>query len=144
MHLVNFEGRADALAPESIEGTVEECLRFDPPLHMFTRHVYEPVEICGVSFDPGTEVGCLLGSATRDDAVWPDGEVFDPFRSVRANAAFGAGIHFCVGAPLARLELQVALPILFGRLKDLTLIEPPWVANIYHFRGREKIMALCC
>ncbi|MXQ07691.1 cytochrome P450 [Alphaproteobacteria bacterium GH1-50] len=140
VQLWNFAGRDEALAPEAIEGTVEECLRFDPPLHMFTRHVYKPVEILGQRFDPGDEVGCLLASACRDDAVWPDGDVFDPFRPIRANASFGGGIHFCVGAPLARLEMQIALPILFARFRNLELIEPPRVANLYHFRGREKLM----
>ena len=143
VHLVNFKGRAEALEPEAIAGTVEECLRFDPPLHLFTRHVYKPVEICGVPFEEGAEIGCLLASATRDDAVWPDGEVFDPFRAIRSNAAFGAGIHFCVGAPLARLEMQVALPILFARLQKVRLVEPAKVANLYHFRGRERLMVTC-
>ncbi len=143
VHLTDFDGRSDALAPEAIAGTVEECLRFDPPLHLFTRHVYEQVEICGTVFEKGTEVGCLLASATRDDAVWPDGEVFDPFRPVRSHAAFGAGIHFCVGAPLARLELQVALPILYSRCSNLKIVEPPRVANLYHFRGRERILVNC-
>ncbi len=140
VHLNDFRGRREALSPEAIEGTVEECLRYDPPLHLFTRHVYERVEICGVTFERGDEIGCLLGSATRDDAVWPDGEVFDPFRTVRSNAAFGAGIHFCVGAPLARLELQLALPILYSRCPDLHLVEAPKVANLYHFRGRERLI----
>ena len=140
VHLWDFPGRDEALAPEAIEGTVEECLSFDPPLHMFTRHVYKPVEILGQRFEPGDEVGCLLASACRDDAVWPDGDKFDPFRPIRANASFGGGIHFCVGAPLARLEMQIALPILFARSRDLKLVERPRVANLYHFRGREKLM----
>ncbi len=130
----------EAMQPERIEYAVEECLRFDPPLHMFTRHVYEPVEILGTRFDPGDEVGCLLGSACHDDAIWPDGDRFDPFRDIRKNTAFGAGIHFCVGAPLARLELQIALPALFSRCPNLRIVETPKVANLYHFRGLERLM----
>ena len=140
VHLNDFDGRAETLLPENIEGTVEECLRFDPPLHMFTRHVYRPVSIMGQHFKEGDEIGCLLGSACRDDAVWPDGEVFDPFRPARQHAAFGAGIHFCVGAPLARLEMQIALPILYASCPSLRIVVPPKVANLYHFRGREKLM----
>jgi len=141
--LVDHRDRGDALAPEHIAGTVEECLRFDPPLHLFTRHVYEPVTIMDQSFAPGDEIGCLLASANRDDAVWPDGEKFDPFRAPRQNVAFGAGIHFCVGAPLARLELQIALPVLFARCPKLQLTEEPWVANLYHFRGLERLTVTC-
>ncbi len=133
----------EAMQPERIECAVEECLRFDPPLHMFTRHVYEPVEIMGTRFEPGDEVGCLLGSACHDDAIWPDGDRFDPFRDIVKNTAFGAGIHFCVGAPLARLELQIALPALFSRCPDLRIVEPPQVANLYHFRGLERLMVEC-
>lgn len=139
-HLAEFPERDRALAPEHIEGTVEECLRFDPPLHMFRRWVYEDVTILGTRFRRGDEIGCLLGSACRDEAVWPDGDVFDPFRPIKPNAAFGAGVHFCVGAPLARLEMQIALPLLFGRCPDLRIVEPPRVADLYHFRGLERLM----
>lgn len=139
-HLCGFEERHLSLMPEQIEGTVEECLRFDPPLHMFRRYVYEKVTIQGHALNAGDEIGCLLGSACRDDAVWPDGEVFDPFRLKRPNVAFGAGIHFCVGAPLARLELQIALPALFSRCPALRIAEPPKVANVFHFRGLERLL----
>jgi unspecific monooxygenase len=139
-HLSDYPERTLALTPEFIEGTVEECLRFDPPLHMFRRWVYEDVTMMGYSFRRGQEIGCLLGSACRDDAVWPDGEVFDPFRMKRPNLAFGAGIHFCVGAPLARLELQIALPALFSRCPNIKVVTPPQVANLYHFRGLESLM----
>lgn len=138
--LVGHAQLHEAMQPERIGYAVEECLRFDPPLHMFTRHVYEPVDIMGTHFKPGDEVGCLLGSACRDDAIWPDGDRFDPFRDIVKNTAFGAGIHFCVGAPLARLELQIALPALFSRFPGLRIIEPAKVANLYHFRGLERLM----
>jgi cytochrome P450 len=62
---------AAALAPDRIEATVEEILRFDPPLHLFTRHVYEEVEVFGHRFRRGDQVGCLLAAANRDPAVWP-------------------------------------------------------------------------
>ena len=131
-----------ALAPDRIEGTVEEILRFDPPLHLFTRHVYEDAELFGHAFRRGDRVGCLLASANRDPAVWRDADRFDPFRPVLTNAAFGAGLHFCVGAPLARLELQIALPVLFGRLPGLRLADAPAYANLYHFHGLERLRVL--
>lgn len=138
--LAAFPRRDEAMEPERIEGTVEECLRFDPPLHLFRRQVYQPVEILGYRFEPGQEIGCLLGSACHDDAIWPDGERFDPFRDILPHMAFGAGIHFCVGAPLARLEMQIALPALFSRCPDIRIVEPPRVANLYHFRGLERLV----
>jgi cytochrome P450 len=129
----------EALAPDRIEGTVEEILRFDPPLHLFTRHVYEEVELFGHRFRRGDQVGCLLAAANRDPAVWPDPARFDPSRPVQTNVAFGAGLHFCVGAPLARLELQIALPALFQRLPALALAGRPAYANLYHFHGLESL-----
>jgi cytochrome P450 len=128
-----------ALAPDHVEGTVEEILRYDPPLHLFTRHVYEEVELFGHRFRRGDQVGCLLAAANRDPAVWPDPARFDPARPVQTNVAFGAGLHFCVGAPLARLELQIALPVLFQRLPGLALAGEPAYANLYHFHGLESL-----
>lgn len=130
---------ADALTPDRVEGTVEEILRFDPALHLFTRHAYEDVEIAGHRLRRGDEVGCLLAAANRDPGAWEKPDRFNPDRPIRPNLTFGAGLHFCVGAPLARLELQTALPILFDRLPGLALIEPPRYANLYHFHGLERL-----
>ncbi|OYX41747.1 MAG: cytochrome [Rhodobacterales bacterium 32-67-9] len=131
---------ADTLIPDAVEATTEEILRFDPPLHLFTRHAYEDVEIAGHRFRRGDEVGCLLAAANRDPGMWDAPGRFRPNRPVKANLSFGAGLHFCVGAPLARLELQTALPILFERLPGLALAEPPRYANLYHFHGLERLM----
>ncbi len=117
------------------EAAVEEVLRFDPALHMFTRWVYEEVEVMGRTFQRGDRVGLLLAAANRDPGVWEAPGQFQPARRVKPNASFGAGLHFCVGAPLARLELQVALPILFRRLPGLRLVELPRYADVYHFHG---------
>jgi cytochrome P450 len=117
------------------EATVEEILRFDPPLHLFTRFALEDVELFGHRFRRGDTVGCLLAAAGRDPARFEDPARFDPRRKPGPHLAFGGGIHFCVGAPLARLELAVALPILFARLTGLALAAPPVFADRYHFRG---------
>ncbi len=124
-----------ALTPGAIEATVEEILRFDPALHMFTRWAYDDVEVMGHTFRRGDRVGLLLAMANRDPGVWEDAGRFDPTRQIRPHASFGAGLHFCVGAPLARLELQVALPILFQHWPGLTLTAPPEYADVYHFHG---------
>lgn len=126
--------------PERAAETAEEILRHDPPLHLFTRIAREEVEIAGRRFHRGETVGCLLAAANRDPAVYPDPTAFVPGRPGPAQLAFGAGIHFCVGAPLARLELAVALPILFARLPGLALAEAPVFADRYHFRGLERLV----
>ncbi|MFC7705016.1 cytochrome P450 [Plastorhodobacter daqingensis] len=123
------------LAPDLIEDTVEECLRLDPPLHLFQRIAYDEIEVMGHVFRRGDRVACLLGAANRDPRMWDEPHRFNPARPRKTNLAFGSGLHFCVGAPLARLELQVALPILFARLPDLRLAAPPAYADSYHFHG---------
>jgi unspecific monooxygenase len=128
-----------ALAPEAIEGTVEEILRFDPALHMFTRWAYEDIEVMGQTFHRGDQVGLLLAAANRDPAAWDRPAKFLPSRPVKPHASFGAGLHFCVGAPLARLELQVALPILFRLHPSLRLQGKPTYADVYHFHGLKAL-----
>ena len=127
------------LTPADPDRSVEEILRFDPPLHLFTRFAYEDVEIAGVPIPAGTEVGALLASAGRDPAAHADPDDFDPSRPAKPNAAFGAGIHFCVGAPLARLEMRIALERLFARRPNLRLGEAPRYADVYHFHGLERL-----
>jgi cytochrome P450 len=124
---------------EATAAAVEEVLRFDPPLHLFTRVAREDVEFLGHRFRRGHTVGCLLAAANRDPERFPDPHRFDPGRPPGPHLAFGAGIHFCVGAPLARLELGLALPILFARLPGLALATPPRFADRYHFRGLEAL-----
>ena len=77
------------------------------------------------------------GSMAERLAIFRDR--FDPFRSDGANVSFGAGIHFCIGAPLARIELQVALATLFRRLPTLKLAAEPRYNNVYHFHGLERL-----
>ncbi len=120
--------------------TVEEILRYDPPLHMFTRFAYEEITLHGHTFQRGDQVALLLASANHDSDQWPDAQRFDPARPVTQNTSFGGGLHFCVGAPLARLELQIALPILWDRCPNLRIADPPHYANTYHFHGLERLM----
>jgi cytochrome P450 len=120
---------------------VEEVLRFDAPLHMFTRYALEDLEYAGIKFKKGETVGLMLGAANRDPARFNDPHRFDPTRAGQAHTSFGAGIHFCVGAPLARLEMEVALHILFQRFPKLKITEQLIYRDAYHFLGLEKLMA---
>ena len=122
------------------EPLVEEVLRHDPPLHMFTRWVLTDVTLFGHDFQRGDQIACLLGAANRDPAVYPDPYRFIPTREAPANTSFGGGIHFCVGAPLARLELRIGLEVLFDRCPTLRLTEPPRYGDVYHFHGLERLM----
>lgn len=112
---------SDQLDDDALIGTlVEEMLRFDSPLHLFERTASEDVEIGGVLIGAGQKIAALLGAANRDPAVFDRADEFDPTRDPNRHIAFGAGIHFCIGAPLARLELQISVRALlrrFGRLQ---------------------------
>ncbi len=129
------------MTAESTAATVEELLRLDPPLHLFTRYALEDVEYAGVSLRKGQKVGLLLGAANRDPARFARPETFDRARAPNPHLSFGAGIHFCIGAPLARLEIATALPILFERLPGLRLAAPPRVRDAFHFRGLQALRA---
>ena len=129
----------DALPTDKIERTVEEILRYDPPLHMFTRYAYERIEVGRHTFERGDQVALLLAAANRDPGMWEDPDQFNPNRPIKTNSSFGGGLHFCVGAPLARLELTRALPILFQRCPNLRVTEKPSYANLYHFHGLERL-----
>ena len=118
---------------------VEEILRFDPPLHMFTRYALEDLEFGGLKLKKGEVVGLMLGAANHDAARFTSPEVFDISRAPNPHLSFGAGIHFCIGAPLARLEMQIALEVLFQRMPKMRLAEAPRYKDVYHFHGLEKL-----
>jgi cytochrome P450 len=120
-------------------GHAEEALRYDAPLHLFTRYALEDLTFAGIRLRKGEQVGLLLGAANRDPARFPEPDRFLPGRDANPHVSFGAGIHFCVGAPLARLEMEVALPLLFERLPRLALKDEPRYRNAYHFHGLEAL-----
>ena len=127
--------------PEAGAALVDELLRFDAPLHLFTRYALEDVAFDGVRLRRGDQIGLLLGAANRDPERFPDPDAIEPARAPNPHVSFGAGIHFCLGAPLARLELEVALPILFRRLPGLRLAGRPRQRDSFHFRGLETLPA---
>lgn len=124
---------------KTTERTVEETLRICAPVHIFQRWCLEPCEIDGVSFQRGDKVSMILAAANLDPQKFPEPLTFKPGRDEGANLSFGAGIHFCIGAPLARLELNIVLPLLFKRLPGLKIAETPVVKDVYHFHGLERL-----
>ena len=126
--------------PDSTAATVEECLRFDTPLHLFERVAQEPVTLRdGWDLRRGDRVALLLGAANHDPAVFERPEVFLPGRAAKPHLSFGGGIHFCIGAPLARLELAIALDAFFRRLPDLSIAAAPLYRDSWHFRGLDRL-----
>ncbi len=117
------------------DALIEETLRFDPALHLFTRWAYADIDVMGTTIPKGTQIACLLGAANRCPRHWDTPDRFDPVRIAKPHLAFGAGLHFCLGAPLARLELRLALAALSERLPNLRLSGSPEYADIYHFHG---------
>jgi cytochrome P450 len=128
--------RAD---PSLVPRAIEELMRFDTPLQMFERWVLEDVEICGVDVPKGAELGLLFGSANHDPAVFERADELDLGRDPNPHLAFGAGVHFCLGAPLARIELETSFATLLRRFPRMELVEEPaWKPN-YIIRGLEAL-----
>ncbi|MBV8965362.1 MAG: cytochrome P450 [Mycobacteriaceae bacterium] len=110
--------RADrSLLPQAIE----EAVRWEPPLLTITRVATRDTELAGVPIPAGSSVMPMLGAANRQDERFPDPDRFDIFRQARAHIGFGYGVHVCLGMHLARLEMRVALNLLFDRLPNLRM-----------------------
>ena len=142
--LLQEEGAWSELAenPDLIPGAIEEILRFRPSVVAWRRLAKEPVEIAGVKIQAGERVLCFLASANRDEDKFENSEVFDMHRKdARAHIAFGFGNHFCLGAPLARFELQVIIQELTSRLPDLRLADDQSLAMVetVQFRGPKEL-----
>ena len=137
--IIEYGKEKNYLLPEFISATVEEILRYDPPLHIFTRYAYEDVHFRNHKFKRGDQVALVIGAAGRDEKIWKSAYSFNPFRSTKKNLSFGSGIHFCVGAPLARLELVTALPIIFDKFPNIRLLDEPLYSNLYHFHGLREL-----
>jgi cytochrome P450 len=130
--------RRGEVAPRA---AIEEILRFDPPLQWFGRWVLEDgVEIAGTPIPLGSRVALVLGAANRDPRRYPDPDRFDITRTDTAHLSFGGGIHFCIGAPLARMELETTLTEL-ARSEDELVVLPPAVRRpTFQFRGYERLV----
>jgi cytochrome P450 len=122
-----------------LRGTIEEALRFEAPTQWTSRLVLEDTEIDGIELPAGSFVVNLYGSANRDDTLWDEPDRFDICRPDvhKYHMAFGGGVHLCLGAPLARLEGQIALGVLLDRLSDFRFAPGKNdFANIDHFQKR--------
>lgn len=127
--------------PEQLAQTaVDEFLRFDSPLHLFERTATEDTEVGGVAIKQGQKIAALLGSANRDEEIFDNPTSLDLTRSPNPHIGFGAGIHFCIGAPLARLEMSTALPMLIKAFPDLELSEEPVLRPTFVLRGFEQVL----
>jgi unspecific monooxygenase len=116
--------------PDQVPGAVEEMLRFDAPVQMISRVALAEAEIAGHTVQPGEQVMLMIGAASHDPAVYDDPDELKLNRPAGRNLGFGLGIHFCVGAPLARLTAQAAVSALSALNLELATDTPPRVPNI--------------
>jgi cytochrome P450 len=124
---------------EIAQRAVEEFLRFDAPLQLFERTATADTEIGGITVKTGQKIAALLGSANRDEAVFESPDQMDLTRDPNPHIGFGGGIHFCLGAPLARLEMTSSLPALFEKFPKLNLANAPVMRPTFVLRGYESI-----
>ncbi|MGK5681401.1 cytochrome P450 [Actinoplanes sp. URMC 104] len=136
--LLEHPAHADRLRadPELAPAFVEEILRYDSPVQLTSRFTTEPVELGdGVTAPAGAGLTMMLGAANRDPARYPDPHRFDPDREGVQPVSFGGGAHYCLGAPLARLEAQVAFPLLLTMLPRLAVAGAPVRRDRLTLRG---------
>ncbi|MGW5633764.1 cytochrome P450 [Streptomyces sp. NPDC003832] len=122
-----------------VPSAVEELMRYDTPLQLFERWVLDEVEIDGVVIPRGAEIAMLFGSANRDPAVFRDAERLDLGRVENPHISFSAGIHYCIGAPLARIELAASMRALLERAPGLELAAEPRLKRNFVIRGMEGL-----
>jgi cytochrome P450 len=139
--LLKHRDQLDKLAadPGLVSTGVEECLRYGTPLQLQGRRTTRELTIPGGTIPPDTEVIIAQVSANRDERIFEDPDRFDLERRPNPHLAFGAGIHVCLGRPLARLEAGVALPLLVQRFPKMELVGEPTFARNVRFRGIQKM-----
>ena len=121
------------------ETALEEFMRFDAPLHLFERTATIDTELGGVKIEKGQKIAALIGSANRDSSVFERADEMDLTRDPNPHIGFGAGIHFCLGAPLARLEMSVSLPALWEKYPNMQLAGNPVRRPTFVLRGYESV-----
>jgi cytochrome P450 len=122
-----------------VPACVEEMLRFDSALQLFERTATAPVEVGGVVVEEGQKIAALLGAANRDPAVFERPDEFDVARESNNHLAFGVGVHFCLGAPLARMELAESVAALWSTYPDLALAAEPESRGTFVLRGFRRV-----
>ena len=124
---------------EIANSAVEEFLRFDAPLQLFERTATATTKIGEIVVEEGQKIAALLGSANRDESVFSNAAQMDLTRDPNPHIGFGGGIHFCLGAPLARLEMVKSIPALFERFPGIELADTPRMRSTFVLRGYEEI-----
>jgi cytochrome P450 len=114
-------------------------MRFDAPLHLFERTATADTELGGVQIKQGQKIAALIGSANRDETVFSSPDLMDLTRDPNPHIGFGAGIHFCLGAPLARLEMSVSLPALWEKYPTMQLAGDAIRRPTFVLRGYESV-----
>jgi cytochrome P450 len=126
--------------PDMVIRTVEEVQRYDPPVQFRTRTTLTDINIADVTIPKGATVVLLFASGSRDPARFTDADRFDPDRTDNQHFGFGRGIHYCVGAPLARIETHIALSALVRRLVNPRLVaDPPPYRELASLRGPKHL-----
>jgi cytochrome P450 len=140
--LLDHPAYASALRddPDRAPAYVEEILRIDSPVQATVRFFDEPTRVAGITVARHDELTLLLGAANRDPARFANPSVFNPDRSKNAPLSFGAGEHYCLGAPLARLEAQIALPALLRAFPEMTLVGRPRRRDRMNLRGWDALI----
>ncbi|MFG2749132.1 cytochrome P450 [Streptomyces xanthophaeus] len=127
--------------PEKLSTAVDELMRYDTPLQMFERWVLDEIRIGDTVIPRGAEIALLFGSANRDPARFTDPGTLDLGRTDNPHLSFGAGIHYCLGAPLARRELEASFgALLADGIPPLRLVEEPRWRDGYVIRGLEQLL----
>jgi cytochrome P450 len=121
--------------PDAVEAAIEEMIRYDAPLQLFERTAKEDLVLGDVELPAGAKIAALLGAANRDPDKFAEPDRLDLARRPNPHLGFGAGLHHCLGAPLARMELQISLPALLARFPELRLAGEPQRRPTFVLRG---------
>jgi len=124
-----------------IKKIIEELIRWDSPLQFFQRWVLEDTSLGGFDLKKNSKIAILLGSANRDELAFKNAEIINFERDNLSHTSFGGGVHFCLGAHLARLELEVSLTNLFK--SEISLVDKPVRTGAFGIRGYKEITVVC-
>ena len=125
--------------PDLISTAIEELMRYDTPLQLFRRWVLEDLTYAGIDLKQGTEVALLFGCANHDPVVFNDPTTLKLNRTPNPHITFGGGVHYCLGAPLARMEIQIAFETLLRRFPNMRLETEPQFHPAYVIRGLQAL-----